>query len=291
MLLTDGKGIQSRIENAIKTITQEQPQKFSVTGKLITVPSNKEVIILGDLHGDNDTLQKIIQKTNFMNHLKAKNSPILICLGDYIDRGPKQLEVMSTLLDLITSYPENIILLRGNHEGPRDISVSPHDFPDVLHRRIGKDWEEVYNSFRDLFDEMYTACLIENRALLLHGGIPTEAEGLEEIAWAHMTHPETTHLEEILWSDLSTTPGVTPSFRGRGRLFGIDVTEQFLDKIGVELLVRGHECYEEGYHVHRKALTLFSCILPVYRNKKAAYVYAQSENMSMEYLYNYIHTV
>jgi protein phosphatase len=261
------------VEYAIGTIEASQNSLYEVNGKLVTVLPEGEALVLGDLHGDHRSLRGIMRKTNLHKRLKKDDSFTLICLGDYVDRGPAQVQVLHTLLCLLNEYPERVVLLRGNHEGPAGIRVSPHDFPQELVRRFGDEWRTLYASYRRLFDSMHVACLIEGRTLLLHGGIPTEADCLEDIARAHLTHPLTSHLEEILWSDPSTLPGVNYNFRGSGKMFGVDVASSFLDKVGVKTLIRGHECYDEGYHFHDgKILTLFSCKLPQYRNRKLAYL-------------------
>lgn len=54
---------------------------------------------------------------------------------------------------------------------------------------------------------------------------------------------------DALWSDPSPLPGRTPSKRGVGLSFGKDVTHAFLDRNGLDLLVRSHEVKEEGYEV------------------------------------------
>jgi len=215
----------------------------------------------------------------------------MIFLGDYVDRGPKQLEVLMTLMELLEKYPENVILMRGNHEGPQDIRISPHDFPQVLTRRYGENADNIYLKYRELCDNLYNAVLIEDQALLVHGGIPTEASTLDDIANAHETHPDKPHLAELLWNDPSTLLGVNYSFRGFGKQFGADITEHFLSKIGVKMLIRGHECFDDGYYFHEdKVLTLFSCKLPVYRNRYAAYIDV-SRNISYfsDVLRNHIH--
>ena len=261
------------VECAIGTIEASQNSLFKVDGKLVTVSPEGEALILGDLHGDHRSLRNIMRKTKLHKRMKKDDSFTLICLGDYVDRGPNQIQVLHTLLCYLNEYPERVILLRGNHEGPADLRVSPHDFPQELMRRFGDDWKTLYASYRRLFDSMHVAGLIEGRALLLHGGIPTEADCLSDIANAHLTHPLTSHLEEILWNDPSTLPGVNYSFRGSGKMFGVDVASSFLDKVGVKALIRGHECYDGGYYFHDgKILTLFSCKLPNYRNKKLAYL-------------------
>ena len=64
----------------------------------------------------------------------------------------------------------------------------------------------------------------------------------------------------MLWSDPGPAPGRHPSKRGVGVAFGQDVTERFLQANGLELLVRSHECKDEGYEVEHggKAITVFS---------------------------------
>jgi serine/threonine-protein phosphatase 2B catalytic subunit len=37
-------------------------------------------------------------------------------LGDFVDRGIYGTEVMLLLMSLKINYPQNVILLRGNHE-------------------------------------------------------------------------------------------------------------------------------------------------------------------------------
>ncbi|NIU85155.1 MAG: serine/threonine protein phosphatase, partial [Candidatus Thorarchaeota archaeon] len=119
-------------------------------------------------------------------------------------------------------------LLRGNHEGPSDLVASPHDFPEKLKKKFDASWKPLYNCYRELFNELYTACIIENEALLVHGGVPTEAKTMEDISMAHITHPETSHLEEVLWNDPSKLPGINMSFRGSGKRFGPDIAYEFL---------------------------------------------------------------
>ena len=67
-------------------------------------------------------------------------------------------------------------------------------------------------------------------------------------------------MSEILWSDPQAAPGRSPSKRGVGLSFGPDVTASFLQRNGLELVVRSHEVKEAGYEVEAngKLVTVFS---------------------------------
>lgn len=263
----------SLIENSISVISKSQEEFFDIKGKLITLSEIKKVIILGDLHGDLHTFNKILTETNFLTLVEKNPNTYLVCLGDYIDRGPSQFELLQKLLNLLITYPKNIILLRGNHEGPRDLPVKPHDFPGVLKSRFGKEWQLVYEAYSNFFNVLYTACLFSNKALLLHGSVPFNVDSLNQIAWAHKTHPNTTFLTEILWSDPTLLRNVNYSNQGARKKISVDVICEFLDKINVSTLIRGHQCFKPGFHFHgNRILTLFSCKIPEYENCKSAYL-------------------
>ena len=275
-LPNDVTTIKEQVEKATAILKGRREQNnVRELGHLKSIEASGEIIVIGDLHGDLDSLQYILKSSQFTKKAIRCEEIFLVCLGDYIDRGPNQVEVISTLLQLFIDHPENVILLRGNHEGPKDVKVNPHDFPLSLIDRYGSSGGILYSSFQTLFDHLYTAAIIEHTALLVHGGVPTQASTLEEIAFAHLYHPQKNHLLEILWNDPSTINSVISSPRGIGKLFSLDFAEKFLNQIGVDILIRGHEPVAKGYHVHDgKIITLFSCKVPPYRNEFRAYLHA-----------------
>ena len=73
-------------------------------------------IAIGDIHGRCDLTYEIISliKKDIEQH--PENTPKLIFLGDYVDRGDNSIEVISLLFALKVKFPNHVYMIRGNHE-------------------------------------------------------------------------------------------------------------------------------------------------------------------------------
>jgi len=267
------------IEDSIHQLGSETETRhigsLQIVGRLVKMPPKGKLTILGDIHGDLVSLIHILRNSRFLERSLKDREMFIVFLGDYGDRGTCSPEVYYVILKLKEQFPENVILMRGNHEGPDDLLASPHDLPNQLQEKFGESGREAYVRVRELFNYLYNAVLINERYIILHGGIPSQAVTVDDLANAHKTHPKETHLEEILWSDpLDEIKGTYPSPRGAGKLFGEDVTEKFLKMLNAKVLIRGHEPSEDGFKInhHNKVLTLFSRKGAPYYNKYGAYL-------------------
>ena len=266
------------VKNTIQLLAEENIQVGSlrITGKLVRAPPIGEAIIVGDIHGDLESLIYILKNSKFMKKACGDEDILLIFLGDYGDRGLHSPEVYYVVLKLKELFPKRVVLMRGNHEGPDDLLAYPHDLPTHLNMKFGERGPNVYSKLRELFNYLYTGVLIDERYILLHGGVPSQASTTDDIAYAHEKHPSERHLEEILWSDpLDGIKGTYPSTRGAGRLFGENITDKLLELFKIKALIRGHEPSGDGFKTNHsgKVITIFSRRGPPYYNDYGAYLH------------------
>ena len=264
------------IDQTIEALRVEPAsENISVTEKLVNLKPVGEALVIGDLHGDLTSLGVILEQSNFLQKMDADKRRTIIFLGDYGDRGVQSPELYYAIMSLKLAYPDQVVLLRGNHEGPGDLMATPHDLPIFLERKFKEKWVKVYQHLSELFNFLYNAVYVEERYLMVHGGLPSKIRSLQDIADATKLYPQKTFLEELLWNDPDEqVRGVSPSPRGAGNIFGKTVTQEVLQKLGAKILIRGHESAGNGYKINHggKVLTLFSRKGPPYFNRYGAYL-------------------
>jgi len=270
-------GFNKLVAEARRLLEKERGRvgNFEIVGKLVKMKPIGEALVIGDLHGDLESLIQIMQQSEILQRMEKSQLVFLIFLGDYGDRGEFSAEVYYTVLSLKLQHPTQVVLMRGNHEGPSDLLASPHDLPMQFQSRFGKEWAEAYLGVLELFPLLYNSVLVEERYLIVHAGLPQQASTIKDFAYAHTKHPQVAFLEDMLWSDpQESLEGTSASARGAGRLFGKDVTTAVLRALKVKILIRGHEPCSEGFKIDHdgKVLTLFSRKGPPYFNTYGAYL-------------------
>ncbi|MDH7564284.1 MAG: metallophosphoesterase family protein [Candidatus Bathyarchaeota archaeon] len=268
----DGQRFAEAVDNIVNLLSGENGEigGVQILGRVVLLEPRGEALVIGDLHGDLESLVDILRESDFIDKMNQRTDAFLIFLGDYGDRGAFSAEVYWLVLKLKKLFPKQVILLRGNHEGPESLLAYPHDLPEQFQKRFKDKGGEAYRKIRQLFDFLYNAALVKKKCLLIHGGLSQQVSRIEDLGVAHESF-----LEDILWSDPTETAGmVYPSTRGAGKLFGKSVTDDVLMKLDVKLLIRGHEPCDEGYRINHggKVLTLFSRKGAPYFNVHGAYL-------------------
>lgn len=265
------------VEKAVALLCNEDGylENFNIIGRLVQLKPRGKALVIGDLHGDIESCFDILKQSDFIKEMSQKSDSILIFLGDYGDRGEYSKEVYYTVLKLKLLFPKQVILMRGNHEGPEDLLASPHDLPLEFQAKFAEKWEEAYTKIRKLFRCLHTAVIVKERCLMIHGGLPIQAKTILDLAYADKNHPSKSFLEEMLWSDPNEMISeYCDSPRGAGKLFGKKVAKEILGRFNVKFLIRGHEPCHEGYKIDHDGmvLTLFSRKGPPYLNAYGAYL-------------------
>jgi predicted phosphodiesterase len=197
--------------------------------------------VVGDLHGDFEALK-------YIYHVMRRKKSNIVFLGDYVDRGPQQLETINFLLALKILFPERVFLLRGNHETPSVNSY--YGFSSVCRERFQLQAKMMYNEYNILFSYFSPALLFKS-VLLLHGGIPRGIARLQEIADLKKgdVDADDVILGQILWNDPSEHHSGFEFNWARGiyYTYGERVFKEFMEKHQVNGVIRGHEVFSEGY--------------------------------------------
>lgn len=278
-----------RIRQAEYTLQAARQKKsiagVHINGGLLEVYDLEDLVIISDLHGDSKSLFRILTEINYRQFL-SKELNKLVFLGDYIDRGSDSLSIIYSVCYLISTYPDSVILMRGNHEAPAEFPFSPHNFPYEIEDRFGNRWREIYKEILSMFRLLTLATVVRQKLLLVHGGLPTKAAAAanfrESIAFAQESQVRNSVLEEILWNDpqrIDENRDEERSRRGLGRYFGTNVTRNWLQATGTKVVIRGHEpCQGFRLDHDNMIMTLFSC-MDLYPDSAAAYLTLNSPKL------------
>ena len=116
-----GGAIAAGIDRVVGLAAGRRPQKSAprpvlTPGFVATVPPGRRVYAIGDVHGRADLLIRLMKHLNEeVGRGGFEGRPILVFLGDYVDRGFQSREVIDVLLGSLMS-PFETYFLKGNHE-------------------------------------------------------------------------------------------------------------------------------------------------------------------------------
>lgn len=222
--------------------------------------------VFGDLHGQFGDLMRLFDEYGFPSTAGDITYIDYLFLGDYVDRGQHSLETITLLLALKIEYPENVHLIRGNHEAA-DINALFGFRLECIERMGESDGIWAWTRFNQLFNFLPLAALIEKKIICMHGGIGRSISSVEQIE--KLERPITMDagsiiLMDLLWSDPTendSIEGLRPNARGPGLVtFGPDRVTDFCKKNKLQLIIRAHECVMDGFErfAQGQLITLFS---------------------------------
>uniref|UniRef100_A0A915PZE3 Serine/threonine-protein phosphatase n=1 Tax=Setaria digitata TaxID=48799 RepID=A0A915PZE3_9BILA len=228
----------------------------------IFIEIDPPVRICGDTHGQYGDLLRLFHRGGF-----PPQSNYLF-LGDYVDRGSQNLEVICLLFCYKIKYPNNFFLLRGNHECNTVNRV--YGFYDECLRRYGsiRLWQG-FQDFRkkvliqDVFAVMPLCGCVGNRILCMHGGLSPQLKDFNQLRnIPRPLEPVSPSLEmDLLWADpVVGIQGFEPNLRGASFGFGEDVVIDICKKLDIDMIARAHQVVQDGYEFfgNRRLVTIFS---------------------------------
>jgi predicted phosphodiesterase len=206
-------------------LLEKLKKKFEIEPPVIFDNAEK-LLFIGDVHGDLSTIEyakKVVE-----------NYERIIFLGDFVDRGENQVEVVEEITRLKIEN-DKIVLLAGNHDAYLD--VWPRDFPQKLKENFD-NWKEIEHAYLRAFQGAPIAYLNKrHRLLAVHGCIPFEEKYWDLSKWQKVKENNIAY--QILWND----PEITFSgWRGPG-IYAIPNEKiiKFLEQNGLEALIRSHQ--------------------------------------------------
>ena len=211
------------------------------------------ITVCGDTHGQYPDLLKLFEAGGFPPETNY------LFLGDYVDRGKQSLETICLLMAYKIKYDENFFMLRGNHECGSINRI--YGFYDECKKRYNL---KLWKMFIECFNCLPIAASIDDKILLMHGGLSPELNSVEQLRKIVRPTdvPEKGLLCDILWSDPdnSAVDGWGPNDRGVSVIFNESVIRRFLAKNDFDLICRAHQVVEEGYEFFgdKQLVTVFS---------------------------------
>merc|ERR1719238_1385294 len=156
--------------------------------------------------------------------------------GDLVDRGSWSIEVVMTAIAFKLLYPNNTHIARGNHETKSMNKV--YGFEGEVKAKYNERCMEV---FTEIFNMLPLVHLINHKVFITHGGLfSRKGVTMDEIRKINRFHEPGDNglMCELLWSDPAPLgQGIQPSKRGVGIQFGSDITKDFCETNGLELIV------------------------------------------------------
>lgn len=284
------------LEN-LKNNVEKCSQILSNEKTFVTVKNVKNIIVVGDLHGDYRSAGKYIKKIRELFETDSLSNAVF--LGDYVDRGPNSVEVLHRVIRLKLDYPDKVILLKGNHETRKvfkefskyDANNLNQEIDRVFYPLNNKKINDIKEAILNFFEKLPLAAEFElaptsddyrpRKILAVHAGFPCEEDTdvyFNELIWYEFMDLKKTTVRcldnydddlgtQILWNDFNVKnpdiyENVFNNIRGCGKLISKKSLIDFCEMYKYDFIVRGHTFFADdpfnNYMNLKKCFTIFS---------------------------------
>lgn len=218
----------------------------------VTVPDSANIFFIGDVHGEYDMMMDALKLAGY-----EEGRDYVFCVGDLIDRGPKNLQVLAKFL-----YNPKFRSVRGNH----DEFMIQDDYANWMYNggswtiTEGFDTDTLKGIAEDMDSKMPYMMTVEHRGKrygVVHAGIPLryQAQGMgvtvpvwDDIVHEHESAPVLHRLGVMLWDrDVIQEVGFNlyrsgekhPYFE-RYASFSMECSVDVPEIVGVDYVFHGH---------------------------------------------------
>lgn len=195
-----------KIPSGIKVIKPNELD--TIWMNMFDLSEYKKIHHIGDIHGCNTALQKYLSDNGGI-----KDDEFYIFIGDYIDRGLENADVVNSLISI--KDKKNVLMLEGNHERwlwlyANDCVGKSKEFELVTKPQLDdakidkKDIRQLYRKFGQCAYYKYG----DNVYLVTHAGLSTMPKNLSYVATDQMIRGVGNYndFEKIAETWLNTTP-------------------------------------------------------------------------------------
>ena len=222
----------------------------------LNLNNNSQVCIFGDIHGGIHTLVRSILrlvKLGFINNdfTLLKNNHIIF-LGDLVDRGLYGIEVFYFVITLLILNPNNVHIIRGNHE---ECCTSTKYGLDSEFKKLDLEGKEIYKYYCETLLYLPVAIFLNKEIQLCHGGLYRDATIIKQFLESKDQYLVLEHVTDIQWSDFVSNSIENKEINytlfgertaNRGSIYSGKDVLNYCNYVGLTSIIRGHEDAEHN---------------------------------------------
>ena len=213
-------------------------------GNLIELPPNGDIIILGDLHGNQENFQKVVAAADLESH-PDRHLILQEPTHTYEVSEDRSFLLIDEIAHLKSKFPNHVHLILGNHElseiTGKEILKGGICYNILFIEGMKKEYGHHFSTIRELMLEfmqtMALGCLLPNRIFVSHS-----TPMLKYIPWYSLKffregsgdpNQDKLMIEKLVW----------------GRDLSQNAADAFATRVRCETLIVGHTACKRGYQV------------------------------------------